>query len=122
MSLVRLFQQAREHLGVPQDADAATIKRAYRTAVLAHPPDADPDGFRRAREAYELLTDPWQRVEELLRSRRPAIDPPPLPAAPDAAHRGELAIALLRLAALSVDTELLLGGAESSPPEKKAVP
>jgi hypothetical protein len=39
---------------------ADTIRRAYLRGVRAHPPERDPEGFRRIRDAYELLKDsPW---------------------------------------------------------------
>lgn len=46
--------------------DFAVIKRAYFAALTRHPPHADPEGFRRVREAYERLTDPADRLEALL--------------------------------------------------------
>jgi curved DNA-binding protein CbpA len=48
-------------LDVAPDADAGTIRRAYRDRVKAVHPDADggdEDEFRRVRAAYERLTDP----------------------------------------------------------------
>src|SRR4051794_6979864 len=34
---------------------AAGLKKAYLKRVRAHPPERDPQGFQRVREAYELL-------------------------------------------------------------------
>src|SRR6478736_1556213 len=34
---------------------ADALKRAYLKKVRAHPPERDPEGFRRVREAYEFL-------------------------------------------------------------------
>ncbi|NVB41185.1 DnaJ domain-containing protein [Pseudenhygromyxa sp. WMMC2535] len=54
-------------LGVPRDADAAEIKRAYRRVALESHPDRFPDDddaherFRLASEAYEVLSDPAKR-------------------------------------------------------------
>jgi hypothetical protein len=38
--------------------DPTAVKRAYFVALAKHPPHADPEGFRRLRSAYELLTRP----------------------------------------------------------------
>ena len=47
-------------LGLSTSVSADTIRRAYLRAVRAHPPERDPEGFRRIRDAYELLKDsPW---------------------------------------------------------------
>ncbi len=62
-----------EVLGVPKDAHAGQILKAYRRAARKHHPDkhhAANDGvkaehaaaFREATEAYELLTDPAKRA------------------------------------------------------------
>jgi hypothetical protein len=51
---------------LPTTADA--IKRAYLRAVKAHPPERDPDGFRRVREAYDFLRERpwcWQKLEDV---------------------------------------------------------
>lgn len=47
-----------EVLGLEPTLDRATIKRAYFTLLPRHAPHADPEGFRRLRNAYELLTGP----------------------------------------------------------------
>lgn len=108
MSILRPFQLARAALGVPDDADATAVKRAYRKLTLAHPPDTDPEGFRRVRDAYELLTRPFERAHEMLLDPRPAIDPPPLPPPPGPAPPGELALAILRDAVAHIDVAALL--------------
>jgi len=38
--------------------DRAAVKRAYFAALQRHPPQTDPDGFRRVRDAYEALASP----------------------------------------------------------------
>lgn len=54
-------------LGVPRDADAETVKRAYREAALRDHPDRNPgdasaeERFKRASEAYATLRDPEAR-------------------------------------------------------------
>ena len=45
-------------LEIAPTLDAAAVKRAYFAQLKAHPPHADPDGFRRLRTAYEALTAP----------------------------------------------------------------
>src|SRR5512138_1512464 len=52
--------EAFAHLGLTAPASADQIRRGYLRAVRAHPPERDADGFRRVRDAYELLKDaPW---------------------------------------------------------------
>src|SRR5579884_1452618 len=55
-------------LGVPRDADEATIKKAFRRLARElhpddnkHDPDAE-DKFKEAAEAYEVLSDPDRRA------------------------------------------------------------
>jgi len=54
-------------LGVPRDADAATLKKAYRRLAMKYHPDRNPDDaeaqdkFKEAKEAYEILKDPKKR-------------------------------------------------------------
>lgn len=70
-----------EALGVEETADDATVRQAYLAAVRAHPPDRDPEGFRRIREAYDAIRDEDRRLERRL------FGPPPvecLEALPDA--------------------------------------
>src|ERR1044072_1342054 len=57
-----------EVLGVPRDADDATIKKSFRKLarelhpdVNAHDPDAE-EKFKEAAEAYEILNDPERRA------------------------------------------------------------
>jgi hypothetical protein len=107
MSITGTFEEARAALGLSADEeDAAAIKRAYRHAVVKHPPDTDPDGFRRVRDAYELLRDPWAHAEQLLMRPLPEVPPPAPPTAQPPAPRGAAAVALLRLAVLQADPSL----------------
>jgi hypothetical protein len=53
-------EQAFAELGLVAPASAEAIRRAYLRSVRKHPPERDADGFRRVREAYELLRNaPW---------------------------------------------------------------
>jgi curved DNA-binding protein CbpA len=55
-------------LGLGPTASLDEIKRAYFAQVRAHPPEHDPEAFKRIRAAYEQLRDPKQRQQtDLLR-------------------------------------------------------
>src|SRR4051794_35246476 len=43
------------------------VRRAYLRRLRLHPPERDPVGFRRLREAFERL-EPWARLQDLLRA------------------------------------------------------
>jgi hypothetical protein len=59
---------ALSELGLTVPTSAEAIRRAYLRSVRAHPPERDPEGFRRVRDAYELLKDsPWLWTELSLR-------------------------------------------------------
>ncbi|MFA9432787.1 molecular chaperone DnaJ [Egicoccus sp. AB-alg2] len=53
-----------ELLGVPRDASAEDIKRAYRRQARQHHPDAggDEDTFKQITHAYQVLSDPQKRA------------------------------------------------------------
>jgi curved DNA-binding protein CbpA len=48
-------------LGLTPQAAPEEIKKAYFSLVRAHPPERDPEGFKRIRAAYDLLRIPEQR-------------------------------------------------------------
>ena len=50
-------------LGITREASEAEIKRAYFSLVREHPPERDPEGFKRVRVAYEKLRTVNQRAE-----------------------------------------------------------
>lgn len=55
-------------LGVGRDADATTVKRAFRRVARTEHPDVNPgdptaeERFKRASNAYEILSDPSRRA------------------------------------------------------------
>jgi curved DNA-binding protein CbpA len=59
-------------LGLEETADDEAVRAAYLAAVRKSPPDRDPEGFRRIREAYETLQDYERRLGLRL------FGPPPL--------------------------------------------
>jgi curved DNA-binding protein CbpA len=50
-------------LGVESNATEAEIKQAYFALVRNHPPESDPEGFKRIRAAYEKLRSRGERAE-----------------------------------------------------------
>ncbi len=112
VACVAPFREAAQTLGVEADVDAKALKRAYRVQVSAHPPDTDPEGFRRIRSAYELLSDPAPRLDAILSKPIPYIEPPRLRAQEALTDRA-LAAALVQAWAGMVDLESLLLEAES---------
>ncbi len=49
-------------LGLDETANDAMIRDAYIAAIRVSPPDRDPVGFSRIRDAYEQLRDPEKRL------------------------------------------------------------
>ena len=65
------LSDARQLLQVEADTPPSEVRRAYMRAVRRHPPDRDPEQFRRVREAFESLqaaTDPNRDLD----SNRPS--------------------------------------------------
>jgi curved DNA-binding protein CbpA len=66
-------------LGVPQDADADTIRSAFRTLARRYHPDAgegsSAERFREILDAYETLNDPTRRwhYDRTLQEKRVTI-------------------------------------------------
>ncbi len=98
---------AAQTLGLTGIEDPASIKAAYRRLLVLHPPDRDPEGFRRIRSAFEALKDPGVGARDRLLRPLPASDPPRLAAAEPAAV-GMTAVAVLRLIAAQAEPRALL--------------
>src|SRR5258708_3272593 len=60
-------------LGLTRQATMLEIKQSYFKLVRQYPPERDPDGFRRIRDAYEALRTPVARAD----TDRQLIQPPP---------------------------------------------
>jgi tetratricopeptide (TPR) repeat protein len=52
-----------ETLGIPKNAQAPEIKRAYFGLVRKYPPDRFPEEFKEIRAAYEVLSDQEKRAK-----------------------------------------------------------
>jgi hypothetical protein len=55
------------------------LRRAYLRRLRAHPPERDPDGFRRLREAFEQL-EPWARMHDHMQAAAAEPEQPVAPA------------------------------------------
>ncbi|MCI0387352.1 MAG: DnaJ domain-containing protein [Acidobacteria bacterium] len=58
-----LIEDPYKTLGVKRGATEAEIKQAYFALVRKHPPEHDPEGFKRIRAAYEKLRAGDERAE-----------------------------------------------------------
>jgi|AntDeeMetageno50_2_1112565.scaffolds.fasta_scaffold08402_2 curved DNA-binding protein CbpA len=55
-----------------QAADDDSIRRAYLEGLRAHPPERDPAGFQRLRDAYEQISSYRRRLaHELFHAEKP---------------------------------------------------
>jgi curved DNA-binding protein CbpA len=61
-------------LGLPRNADQAEVRAAYFALVRQHPPEQDPETFKRIRAAYDKLRTSQRRAETDLFMLQP---PPP---------------------------------------------
>jgi curved DNA-binding protein CbpA len=63
-------------LAVSPDASDAEVKQAYFAQVRAHPPESDPQTFKRIRAAYEQLRSPEKRLDADMLRLQPWPEPP----------------------------------------------
>jgi DnaJ family protein A protein 2 len=59
------MEQLYQELGLENNADEETVKKAYRKAAMKHHPDkgGDPEKFKKISEAADILTNPMKRAE-----------------------------------------------------------
>ncbi|MCL5995728.1 MAG: DnaJ domain-containing protein [Chloroflexi bacterium] len=50
-------------LGISRSASADEIRQAYFSQVRLHPPEREPDEFKRIRAAYDQLRTPEKRID-----------------------------------------------------------
>lgn len=103
------WERAFEVLELAPDASAKDLKRAYRRAVAANPPDRAPEAFEQIRAAFELLDDPTAAYQML---HRPDAATPPLRVRRPATVEVErdLPLAVLRVHVSGLEVDALLGG------------
>jgi|GEM_PF-3366206 len=53
-------------LGIPYEATDEEVRSAYFLKVKEHPPEKDPEGFKRLRKAFESLREEEDRVDVIL--------------------------------------------------------
>jgi curved DNA-binding protein CbpA len=75
-------------LGLSRTASAEEIKQTYFGLVRQHPPEREPEAFKRIRAAYDRLRLPEQRVEADMR----LLEAWPKPARAKRVPRPDLAI------------------------------
>jgi len=74
-------EEALAELGLEAPTSKEAIRRAYLRSVRRHSPERDPGGFKRVRDAYDLLRDaPWL-WGETLEAGSPSATPLPGPLA-----------------------------------------
>jgi hypothetical protein len=101
-------RDALEILGLAEHGSADTIRRAYLRKLRAHKPERDPEGFRRVREAFELLSGGVFRVSEpAIAPEEPRAPTETTPAAPSD-PMNELAQKLVVLDPLDYDGRLAI--------------
>ena len=96
-------------LEVDRSASGAEVRLAYLQQVRAHPPERDPEGFKRVREAYEVLRSPRKRAEITLLelgALSVALDPAALRESPPPPPPAQYADHLLAIALAEVDAAL----------------
>ena len=72
-----------EVLGIEETDDARAIKRAYAAKLRIHSPEADPTGYMRLREAYEIAKRRAEFVRDTPESVAEPYPAPPEPTVPE---------------------------------------
>ncbi len=96
-------------LEVERGAGAAEVRLAYLQKVRHHPPERDPEGFKRVREAYDVLRSPRKRAEYTLLELGElsvALDPAALHESPPPPPPERYADHLLAIVLAEVDAAL----------------
>lgn len=75
------IEEAFEEIGLSPGAPAGEIRRSYLRKLKTRKPEVDPEGFRRLREAYDLLTENagFLSMRGTAPPAEPAQEPPPPP-------------------------------------------
>jgi len=73
--------EALAELGLQPGADAETVRRTYLRLIKTRKPESDPEGFRRAREAFEIARGAGEIAFFAAESER--RHSPPTPATPE---------------------------------------
>jgi hypothetical protein len=85
------IEEALQELEIGPESGADEIRRAYLRKLKTRKPEVDPEGFRRLREAYELLTENAEILFRVVTASPPELvvltppsqnTPPPLPPSP----------------------------------------
>lgn len=66
------MKTAFELLGIPEDVDDTTVKRAYLKKTKLFPPDKAPEQFQEIRDAYDAIKDQRSRIKYQLFYRQKA--------------------------------------------------
>src|SRR4051812_21230352 len=91
------FDEALRELGIDTSATPEEVRRAYLRGIKTRKPETDPEGFRRLREAYEIVTGALSQ---------PQMEPDPSPEEERAEAPPELAALAARLRDLPAETHL----------------
>jgi hypothetical protein len=80
--------EAFAELGIVPGVDADSARRAYLRLIKTRRPEADPAGFQRARQAYELVRG-MTEIEAFAAESEPGVRYAAVPAEPEAAGAAE---------------------------------
>lgn len=60
------FEEALQELEIGWESDPQEIRRSYLRKLKTRKPEVDPEGFRRLREAYDLLTEHAEIIDRVV--------------------------------------------------------